>query len=438
MKHLSVILLFFHFSLQAQYSPDNIHSDFVLYRQRVDFDRYMRENTIKAAFEKPLNSETEDYYREACWAVSQYVFRSPEIEKGLNTMFKGYALLEPASKRALLEAVYASYPDGFTKEITALSVSETNPRLFAMQLVYCYRVNNSAAAVNALRQQLLQQFAGYDSLPVLKTLDDYLLHHASRMQQPTPAVTDLFAFQKNRGQKVIYSFQRWNRDHPGLAVIQNADGSFCRDSTGKLLTFRQLARSASDLPYFITNGSTPQGIYSIQGTAVSRNNLIGPTPNIQLVMPGESDSTYWHYPIDSTKTMLENYQGLLPASWLAYEPMKEAFDAGKIGRSEIIAHGTTIDPDYFKDKPYYPLTPTMGCLCAPEDWNIFNGRFNSSEQFRLVSAFLDTPGDKGYLMVINIDNKQEEVTREEIEQLVAAFEQTNRQKTSPISLAGMD
>jgi hypothetical protein len=27
------------------------------------------------------------------------------------------------------------------------------------------------------------------------------------------------------------------------------------------MVFQQLARSGSDLPYFITNGSTPQGIF---------------------------------------------------------------------------------------------------------------------------------------------------------------------------------
>ena len=65
---------------------------------------------------------------------------------------------------------------------------------------------------------------------------------------------------------MIYSFQRWNRDYPGMAIIQNGDGSFARDSLGNLLIFQQLARSASDLPYFITSGSTPQGIFSVQGT----------------------------------------------------------------------------------------------------------------------------------------------------------------------------
>ena len=222
--------------------------------------------------------------------------------------------------------------------------------------------------------------------------------------------------------KRIYSFQRWNRDYPGLAIIQNANGSFARDANGKLLVFEQLARSASNLPYFLTNGSTPQGAYSIQGTEVSHNNFIGPTPNIQLVMPNETDSLFWHSIYDSTKDKFNNYLSLFPPNWQQYQPITESFVAGKIGRTEIIAHGTTIDPDYFKDKPYFPLTPTMGCLCAKEDWNIFNGKFLQSDQFNLVNTFVSTPGKKGYLIVINLDDQKKAVSSEELERIVNSFE----------------
>ncbi len=426
MKLVTPLLLLFCLSLQAQYSRDSIHSDFVLYNQRVKFDQYLREQTIKVTFEKPLNSETEDYYREACWAVSQYVLQSPVIEKGLRNLFNGYTTLELSTRRALLEAAYASYPDIFQKEMTRLLQLEKTPRLFAMQTAYLYRIDHGNKRKTALREQLHNQFPGYDTLPVLKELDHYLLTHDSLVHSATPRLDVLFAQQKVTGQKIIYSFQRWNRDYAGLAIIQNADGHFCRDASGRLLVFRQLARSASNLPYFITNGSTPQGIYSIQGTAISHNNLIGPTPNIQLVMPFEADSVYWHHTVDSTKPALDNYLGMLPASWQLYDPMTEAFYAGKVGRTEVIAHGTTIDPDYFKDKPYYPLTPTMGCLCAQENWNMFTGKINSSEQLNLVSTFLSTPGDTGYLMVININDLSQPVSTEEIEQWINAFEHNNK------------
>jgi hypothetical protein len=119
---------------------------------------------------------------------------------------------------------------------------------------------------------------------------------------------------------------------------------------------------------------------------------------------------------------LQSYEQLLPESWRSYQPMMEAWFAGKIGRTEIIAHGTTIDPDYFRDKPYYPLTPTLGCLCAKELWNPTSGHLLLSEQFRLVSTFTSSPGNKGYLYVINVDDQQKKLTRQEVEHWVNAFE----------------
>jgi hypothetical protein len=407
---------------EAQFSRDDINSNFVLYQRRVDFDKYMREKTINAVFAQPLDSTTEEKYAEACEAISQFLLHSPEIENGFSKMFAAYQNMETMSRRALLEAVYGVYPFAYTRQITEKIQTEDHPKLFAMMALYLYRIDHSAVRIAQLRKLLAEKFPAYLQEPILNELDQYLLIHQQLTGRATPNIGDLFLYQKQHHYKTIYSFQRWNRNYPGLVIIQNADGSFVKDSTGKLMQFRQLARSASDLPYFITNGSTPQGIYSIQGTAVSANLIIGPTPNIQLVMPNEADSLFWHGVYDSTQTAVNNYLGLLPPSWRNYTPMTESFQAGKIGRTEIIAHGTTIDPEYFKDKPYYPLTPTMGCLCAPENWNIFNGKFISSEQFDLVKAFTSTPEHRGYLFVINLDNQLRAVSREEVEKIVAAFE----------------
>ena len=406
----------------SQLSSDLIKTDFVLYQRRVAFDKHMRAQLINGSFAQSLDSNSEDKYREALWAISQFLLQSSEIAHGFSKLFEKYSSLEITTKRAFLEAIYGAYPFEYEKEIERLIGNETNPKLFAMQALYLYRNNSSNANTGELLQTMEKQFKNYQETIVLSELENYMVNHHTLAGSPTPDISLLFEQQKILGQKIIYSFQRWNRDYPGLAIIQFADGSFAKDTAGKLRSFQQLARSASDLPYFVTNGSTPQGIYSIQGTEVSHNNFIGPTPNIQLIMPNETDSLFWHTTYDSSKDALTNYLQLLPTVWQNYLPMQEAFNAGKAGRTEIIAHGTTIDPDYFKDKPYYPLTPTLGCLCAKELWNIFNGKFLESDQFTLTQSFLTTPSNKGYLMVINLDNQDKPVTADEIEKVVKQFE----------------
>jgi hypothetical protein len=122
--------------------------------------------------------------------------------------------------------------------------------------------------------------------------------------------------------------------------------------------------------------------------------------------------------IDSLRLYLE----LLPPGWRDYASMREAWSAGRIGRTEIIAHGTTIDPEYFKDKPFYPLTPTMGCLCARELWNPTSGHPLVSEQLGLVNAWMSTPAKKGYLYVINVDDQRRPVSRAEVEAWITKWE----------------
>jgi hypothetical protein len=114
---------------------------------------------------------------------------------------------------------------------------------------------------------------------------------------------------------------------------------------------------------------------------------------------------------------------LLPESWKNFRAVHESFRAGAIGRTEIIAHGTTIDPDYFKDKPYYPYSPTLGCLCSAEIWDSSRGTIKDSEQLRLVNGFVRSPGTTGYLIVIDYFNQKRALSLADIEPFVTSFEQ---------------
>lgn len=412
----------------AQWRREDIYSGFVLYGKRMKFDKELRQRIVAGTMALEPDSINEYRFEAACNAISQYQLRSDSIEAALHKLFLRYPSLEYDTRRALLEAVYAVYPDAFSAETsTVLTSPDQPPKLFAMAAAYLFRKDSSIDNINMLKIAMVEQLPGYDTIPLLTELEKFLHYRAQQARSPIPDLAALFRHNRNAGRKAIYSLQRWNRDYPGLAIVQYANGKFARHPDGRLMVFEQLARSASDLPYFITNGSTPQGVYSINGAGISRSQLIGPTPNLQLTMPYEgrwqqyfqmTDSIPW----DSTRNVLNDYLLLLPPTWARYIPMQEAFFAGRTGRTEIIAHGTAIDPAYFEGKPYYPLTPTMGCLSAKELWNTTNGRLLVSEQFNLVSTFSATPGSKGYLFVINLDNQQRSVSRADIEEVVRRFE----------------
>ena len=409
----------------GQWELSSITTDFVKKERRESFKKNLDEQTINRCFQLPVDGNTETEYQEACWAIAQFLIKSPLIESGFKKLFLSYQDLGFDTKRALLEAVYATYPTQFQSQITSLTATEYAAKLFAMQTLYLLRANAEASAKEKYINQLFQTFPGYQQNPILTELYKYLTLHQSFTELALPDLNQLFLHQQTHQLVTIYSFQKWNRDYPGLAALQQSNGHFLRDSTGQILLIDQLARAGSNLPYFITNGNTPQGIYSITGTEVSKNLFIGPTPNLQLLMPFEADSAYWHIGYDSSKDALTNYKRLLPKDWAIYEPMQESFFAGKAGRSEILAHGTTIDPEYFKGFPFYPISPTLGCLCAKEIWNIFNGRLQESHQLELAKGLMQQKTQKGLLMVINIDNQSSPVEASYIRQLLEDFEQKN-------------
>jgi hypothetical protein len=407
----------------SQSAREDIYTDFVLASKRMALSKDLHERTIGKTFALPLDSNSEDKYESACWSISQFLFDGPQVERGLEKMISKYDSLQYDSKRALLEALYAVFPHKYVQAVKDIMGNENDPKLFSMCAVYLYRNNSSANNSNFLRTKMAKKFPGYDTICIVNELEKYLSHHHSWSLEKSPFIPALFRYQKTLGQKVIYSFQRWNRDYSGMAIIQWADGSFARNPNGKLMVFEQLARSGSDLPYFLTNGSTPQGAYSIQGIDVANNFFIGPTPNIQMIMPFEDKwEKFFQNQWKPYQDSLELYQLLFPASWRNYEPIMESWYAGKCGRTEIIAHGTTLDPEYFKGKPFYPLTPTLGCLCAKEIWNPLNGHLLQSAQFDLVHTFTSTGDNKGYLYVINVDNQPKAMTRAEIENWVNTFE----------------
>ena len=425
----------------AQSRREDIYSQAVLYQKRVALEKDLRERITGYNMSLPLDSNSEDKYMSSCWAISQFLIYSPQVAAGFDTLFHGYSTLSYDTKKAFLEAVYAVAPRHYVHQIQSILDNESDPKLFSLCAAYLYRVDTGTGNSNAIKIRMVEKFPDYDTIPVLQELANFVSYHAALQRSRTPDLSSLFAYQRAKKQKTIYSFQRWDRNYPGMAIVQGEDGQFIKDAQGRIQVFEQLARSGSDLPYFITNGSTPQGVYSIQGTDISKTSFIGPTPNLQLLLPFEGSwDKYYHQdtatarpqitdssmpspPLDS----LQMYLQLLPPDWQTYTPMMEAWTAGHIGRTEIIAHGTTIDPEFFKAMPFYPLTPTMGCLCAKELWNPTSGHPLVSEQLNLVNAWLSTPAKKGYLYVINIDDQHKPVTRAEVEHLIAgrSFAQTD-------------
>ena len=391
--------------LFAQYDVP-LYTSYTTEAARAKMNERLIKNSITKNLLLPLSDSTEENWEDAFDAMEVMNYHAPFVQSKVEAAFDSIGVRSVSFQRALMELAYANYPGKFIMQTNVLLEETTDPKIFAVCAEYLLQHKKTDAEKQILSKKLLEKFTdtAYKN-PVLFMLSTRL-KSADVNQQPVHEVLkDIVSKNFLPGQIVMYSFQRKNRDYPGMVLIRNADGNFVRDSSGNLFHLPQLARSISNLPGYLRNGNTPQGIFKMFGFGVSMSNFIGPTANVQMGMPVElsiqkffDDSTI----LDSAWT-IGWYQKLIPKKLQSYLPLYDSYYAGLAGRSEIIAHGTTIEPDYYAGKPYFPLTPTQGCLCTKEIWN---GKRLESDQQKLVNGLLEAGGANGYCVVIEIDDKQ--------------------------------
>lgn len=398
-------------AIAQQSAFPNLEADSPVYAKntttafRNEFYTQLVKWAINKNLSEPLIDRDNEYdFSDAFWPMELTLFKSDYSKQRLEYAFQDINRRDTPFQRGLMEAVYTIYPLDFRKQAEQLMLKTTAPKIFALCAEYLWRGGEDPGYRAMITRAMREKFPE-DSIrenPVLYVLNARLKDAWNKERMPP--LTDLLSARFAPGLTVMYSFQRADRDYPGLAVVRKPDGSFVRDSDGTVFHVQQLARAISNLPFYLTNGNTPQGIYRMSGFAVSSSQFIGPTTNIQLSMPYEipADSFIVSYPYKDTAWELSMYRDLLPSDWQRYLPAYEAFYAGKAGRTAIIAHGTTIDPDYYKGQIYFPQTPSLGCLCTRERWSPVDGQRMESDQQSLVNAVKQAGDGIGYTMVVEL------------------------------------
>ncbi len=379
-------------------------------------------NQINKNLSIPLTPKTESKWQDVIWSMELINYKNPWIKTRLKYAIDSIQYRGTDFQRDLLELAYTNYPKDFVKEVKGFITQISNPKVFAMAAEYLLQNKNDNASISFLKNLIQKKFSNIADDAILTSL-------SIRLQQKNTVTAnkilpDIFSKNFLPGNVIMYSIQKKNRDYSGIVIVRNKEGKFVRDSNGKIFNVPQLARSITNLPGYLTNGNTPQGIFRMYGFDNSASSFIGPTTNIQLTMPAET--SLQHFLKDSSITdstwNIDWYRNLLSEKIKKYSPLYESFYAGKAGRSEIIAHGTAIDPGYYKNKPYYPYTPSQGCLCTKELWSSLNGKRIYSDQQKLADAINLAGGPDGYAVVIELDNKNMPVNINEILPLILKAE----------------
>lgn len=305
------------------------------------------------------------------------------------------------TQRALLTAAHTFYAPEAAPLLWPLLPQLTQTKPFAIAAYTLLQADPAAA--DRLRTQVPAQFPAWAE-------DARLIALMQRLQPSDaapPPLPELLAAPLRPGFAAVYSLQRPGREVMGLALVRAADGRFVRDAGGQLFAQPQLARALTHLPGTLTNGNTPQGVFTIVGAGTATNPWIGPTPYLHSKLPIEAQvAEFEHAAIADTRPWSDTvYDSFLPPGWRGWAPIKEAWLAGRAGRDDILLHGSVVNPDYYRGASYFPGTPSAGCMVSHETWDPATGRLVSSGQLRLAQAYAAASAREdlaGYLVVVEV------------------------------------
>ena len=420
MKKTSILLIITFFCNQLIAQTDSlVHSKFTTAQNRAKFYNGLINYSITKNLSLPLNDETEENWQAAFNAMELINYQQAWTKSTLRTAVDSMEKRSSFFQQALLEMLYSSEQLQYAKQVAHLLANTDNAKIFAICAEYLLLADSSKKIIAVVKSIAIKKpilFTGVKNLAIMLELFRHLDNLAKKTSYPAKVQLKAL-FNKNylRGKVVVYSLQRKNRNYPGIVIVKDTAGNFIRNNDEKIFSLTQLARSLSNFPAYISNGNTPQGIYRLYGFGHSRSDFIGPTENIQLTMPYETSLA--HFLCDSTITdttwSKKWYGRLLPSTFNNYEPLYETLYASEAGRTEIIAHGTAVDPEFYKAQSYYPYTPTAGCLTTKEIWDA-NGKRVISDQQKLADVVKRAGGANGYLIVLELDDRQKALTPEEI------------------------
>lgn len=363
----------------------------------------------------PFTAENEDQLSGAFYNIGLVKYKTSFVDNRIDSAVKTMLLRSEDYQKALINLINSDYPKKYTAYVFTVFKNTTDAKLMAMAANYLLPTAN-AAQLKIMQKQTTALVAENPDNAILFELSEQLKNYNKKII--TPSIKTFFVKNYLRGQILVFSFQRKDRNYPGLALVRNADGNFIKNADSTFFAVGQLARSASNMPGYITNGNTPQGFFKMNGFDTSNSFFIGPTTNIQLSMPHEYHPFVVNKKLIDTTWSLQQYKELLPSNFKNYHPIYGTFYAGKAGRTEIIAHGTTIDTSFYTNQLYAPYTPSAGCLCTKEIWSNKTGYIQTSDQLLLTQAIQKAGGPYGYLIVIELDDKKEAVKLSDVLSLI--------------------
>ena len=270
----SLILLFSFTSFSQTEIP--VYFKGAVKEKKVALQRNIIQNTITKNLSLPLTDNTEENWIDAFWGMELLHYRSPWADGRINIAFDSIEKRSTDFQRALLELAYTSYPDRFIKQVTSLLNNSTDARVFAMSAEYLL-LNNKIPFAGINLENKKQHLVRNEKDEAITRQLFYRTQNLPRQKNSIP-ITGIISQDFLKNQTILFSFQRKNRNYPGLALIRDTAGNFIKDENGTIFSVPQLARSISNLPGYLTNGNTPQEFSGCMDLIPVKLHLLAPLP----------------------------------------------------------------------------------------------------------------------------------------------------------------
>ncbi|MFT7772537.1 hypothetical protein [Roseateles sp.] len=377
-------------------------ADFSWPATSADGERALREAAqadIRARIALPPGPERDAALPRLFELVAQYNLELDAARPLLLAALPTLGSRDPETQRALLTAAHTLYAAEAEPAVAALLPELQASKPFAIAAYTLIAARPSHAA--AIGDLVPRQFPQWRDDPRLLAL----MEAVAPVRPTQPPLAELLAAPLRAGYPALYSLQRRGRIDMGLVLVRDANGRFVRAADGRLFAAPQLALARTGLPGTITNGNTPQGLFTIVGAGTATNPNIGPTPYLHSKLPIEATPAEFEHADTPAEWSEAHYESFLPPSWRGASSIKEAWLAGRAGRDELLVHGTTLNPAYYVGTSYFPGTPQQGCMISSEDWDSGTGRLLASRQLTLAQTYAAAGRRNdlaGYLIVVEL------------------------------------
>ena len=407
---------------------------------RYDLDRY------------PLTSKNEAHWRSTLWASAVLEPDHPEIASALVNLLS--LTLKPrltdTETRLLEMALQVSHQfydrseqwQQRLKPALEETIARSNhPRwvtLALSTLVQTHRIEDVSEDLRndrenwlntaKIRLESLEKLAPDPKSSLLlniaiRDLSDRLFGNPLDVAQPP--IEDWFSWQISPGELQLFVLCDQTRSQPCHTALKNGSGQWVTDpqDATQIWSIALSGRSLHGLPWYLSRGETPQGIYRLDRFIAQPDTdffyAYGFFPLLNLYVPKEEAIPSLSFPHKIQQ--LSDYQQLLPPRWRNYFPAQETYWAGSLGRGLFRIHGTGESTDFFANNDRYPASqgwnPAIGCLTALEQYdaqgNLVRGDMANLLQIlesltveKTTETIANPPGiigqTTGYVIVLNV------------------------------------